>query len=76
MVSDTDTATVIAPNPTSSKYLVSAVLPDGTTYDVTNPLLANTGLPAGTDVTFALTMHFPNVHTTGAVLKDYLPLIM
>lgn len=27
-------------------------------------------------MTFALVMDFPAVHTTGAVMKDYLPLIM
>jgi hypothetical protein len=52
-------------------------LPDGTIYDNTNPINPTAvALPPDSEVTFALVMDFPNVYTTGAVLKDFLPLTM
>lgn len=72
----TDYAMIVAPEPTSNKYLVSVKLPDGTIYDSSNPLDITTSLPAETEVTFAVVMDFPSVYTTGALLKDFLPLIM
>jgi len=68
-------ASITAPEPTSDKQLVSVEFPDGTIYNSWNPLPAWEAIPVGAEMTFVVSMEFPNVISTWATLKDALPLL-
>ena len=74
---DTDSAdaTITAPEPTNLKQLVRVEFPDGSIYDSGNPLPAGTWIPVGSRLDFNISMDFPNVFSTGAMLLDALPLV-
>jgi len=74
---DTETASagITAPEPTSGKQLISIEFPDATVYNSSNPLPAWEPIPVGAEMTFAVNMWFPNVISTWAILKDALPLL-
>jgi uncharacterized repeat protein (TIGR01451 family) len=66
---------VSAPEPTSEKRLISIEFPDTTLYDFSNPLPVDTYIPVGSKLRFAVSMDFPNVHSSGSIVTDALPLL-
>lgn len=74
-VTDSASAEITAPSPRWNKQLVEIEFPDGSIYNAWNPIWSGASIPVGSRLDFVLSMYFPNVISTGAVLVDALPLI-
>jgi len=68
-------ASITAPSPTNEKHLVEVEFPDGTIYNAWNPLPAGLAIPVDSKLVFSVSMDFPNVVSTGSIIKDALPLV-
>lgn len=75
-ITHSDSASITAPEPVNEKRLISVELPNSTVYDFSNPLPANTAIPVGSKLKFAVSMNFPNVGFSWAIIKDALPLLV